>query len=359
MSNGIKDVQFGDPGLCSKQESDEDRAMDVLLQAFLEGRVKVCRECTEVADDALGDALIMKQEAYEKAETVLRNVWVHPETLHEAYDLIKPLYDKHDHATTYRDRVGYVLTTIAAALEGTEYAIGKSLPLGEWCICTGNESKAAYDVQFGDPELMQGPKWLEIPLVEGQKLGRCEHYTCLMICLLPSGNTVYFWSNRYRYDFEMVYDTSEPITGKVVFIKNKGYGGCGRTAKYDNGKSVSCGPCCGREPLPPNAPTLTIEILESAALHPDEPLEMWFNPYEGTEGHKREGNKAKHYPVEFELAGKAETYPGSALGADAQDAIKTFLASFSSPTGTIKAIRVTGPTSAGKSAKESELEGWE
>jgi len=54
--------------------------------------------------------------------------------LHEAYDLIKPLYDPHDPPTTYRDRVGCVLAELRAVLEGTDRAIGKPLPAGEWCI---------------------------------------------------------------------------------------------------------------------------------------------------------------------------------------------------------------------------------
>jgi hypothetical protein len=67
--------------------------------------------------------------------------------LHEAFDLIKPLYGKYDPPTTYRERVGYVLTALQEALVGTDYAIGNTLPLGEWCICTGN---GTHDAQFGE-----------------------------------------------------------------------------------------------------------------------------------------------------------------------------------------------------------------
>jgi hypothetical protein len=46
MSNEPKDVQVGDPGLCSKQDSDEDRAMDVLLSSDSSPDEKTCGALT-------------------------------------------------------------------------------------------------------------------------------------------------------------------------------------------------------------------------------------------------------------------------------------------------------------------------
>jgi len=46
MSNEPKDVQFGDPELCSKQDSNEDRAMDVLLSSDSSPDEKTCRALT-------------------------------------------------------------------------------------------------------------------------------------------------------------------------------------------------------------------------------------------------------------------------------------------------------------------------
>lgn len=48
----------------------------------------------------------------------------------------------------------------------------------------------------------------------------------------------------------------------------------------------------------------------------------------------------KRWRIEFLLAGKADWYPGSALGTDAQDAIETFLENYSPSMGTIVGIRV-------------------
>lgn len=50
----------------------------------------------------------------------------------------------------------------------------------------------------------------------------------------------------------------------------------------------------------------------------------------------------KHWRIEFLLSGKTEWYPGSALGTDEQDAIKTFLENHSPSMGIIVGIRVRG-----------------
>jgi hypothetical protein len=49
---------------------------------------------------------------------------------------------------------------------------------------------------------------------------------------------------------------------------------------------------------------------------------------------------SQHWPIEFLLFGKTEWYPGSALGKNAQNAIKTFLENYSPSMGKIIAIRV-------------------
>ena len=68
---------------------------------------------------------------------------------------------------------------------------------------------------------------------------QCQHTTCLGLYVLSGGRTVQFWSNRYRYVFEIVKGcdlldkgyTVDPsiyseaaLPGVVVHIKNTAYG---------------------------------------------------------------------------------------------------------------------------------------
>ena len=261
-----------------------------------------------------------------------------------------------------------------------------------------NEPK---DVQFGDPELMRYDKSEWVPLrPEEQGVNVvCDHYTMLDCYLLPSGNTVEFWSNRYNYAFEIVGSNSgadgicTPVPGKLVRIKGKMFAGCGRLAKYSDGETVKCGPCCGREPLPPGTTMLTIEGLEASVGSREKTWLKWeelFFPQgassdldspeeiatideipkpticpgcgvkldedccsvvDGTY-HFGEGGCAdqagepgkEFFPIEFELAGKEGIRQGVCQGTDPQDAIKNFLGDYptSGDCGTIVAIRVPG-----------------
>ncbi len=125
MSNEPKDVQFGDPELMQLPAG-------LSLEDWMREERTVIQQ-DENEQRALADA--------SRVNSLTLSI------LHEAFDLIKPLYGKYDPPTTYRERMGYVLTALQEALEGTDYAIGNPLPLGEWCICTGN---ATHDVQFGE-----------------------------------------------------------------------------------------------------------------------------------------------------------------------------------------------------------------
>lgn len=252
-----------------------------------------------------------------------------------------------------------------------------------------------FDVQFGDRELTNNSGW--VPL-SPEEQGPCEHYTTLDAYLLPSGKEITFWSNRYNYDFEIVgfegsYENCTPVPGKLVRIKGKAFGGCGRWAKYSDGHAVKCGPCCGQESLPPGTTMLTIEGLEASvgsnektwleggeSFCPqgvssdfDSPEEIatldeipkpticpgcgvklaedCCSVVDGTY-HFGEGGCAdqagepgmEFFPIEFELRGARGTRQGVCQGTDPQDAIKNFLADYptSGDCGTIVAIRVPG-----------------
>jgi len=129
-------------------------------------------------------------------------------------------------------------------------------------------SNESNDVEFGDPELTRRSEseWVPIPPEQQGVDMVCEHVALLDSYLLPSGKVVYFWSNRYNLAFEIVYGSDTPVPDKLVRIKGKGSGSCGRLAKYSDGETVKCGPCGGLEPMPPGTPTLTIEGLEAAGI---------------------------------------------------------------------------------------------
>jgi hypothetical protein len=261
-------------------------------------------------------------------------------------------------------------------------------------------SNGIKDVQFGDPELMRygNSEWVPLGPEEQGVNVLCEHYTMLDRYLLPSGNTVEFWSNRYNYAFEIVGANSgadgmcTPVPGKLVRIKGKAFGGCGRLAKYSDGQTIKCGPCCGQEPLPPGTAMLTIEGLEASVGSKENTWLEWeerFFPEDSAsnldspEGiatldeipkpaicpgcgvklgedcisvvdgtyHFGEGGCAdqagepgkEFFPIEFELQGKEGTRHGVCQGTDPQDAIRNFLTDYptSGDCGTIVAIRVT------------------
>jgi len=262
------------------------------------------------------------------------------------------------------------------------------------------------DVQFGDPELMQHDKseWVPLrPEERGVRVG-CEHYTMFDRYLLPSGNTVEFWSNRYNYAFEIVGSNAgvdgmcTPVPGKLVRIKGNAFGGCGRLAKYSDGQKVKCGPCCGQEPLPPGTAMLTIEGLEASVGSKEKTWLAWEERFFAQNAsseldslieittldeipkpticpgcgvkldedccsvvdatyHFGEGGYAdqageptkEFFPIEFELARKEGTRQGVCQGTNPMDAIKNFLAEFptSGDCGTIVAIRVPGVDTGG------------
>jgi len=128
MDNVVKDVQFGDPELMQLPAG-------LSLEDWMREEAAVVQQ-NEDERRTLEDA--------SEVDSLTLSI------LHEAFDLIKPLYGKCDPPTTYRDRVGYVLAALQEALEGSDYAIGNPLPLHAWCTCTGNESKATHDVLFGE-----------------------------------------------------------------------------------------------------------------------------------------------------------------------------------------------------------------
>ena len=78
-------------------------------------------------------------EEHRKSSTVNSIATMQTEILHMAFDLILPLYDGDGHATTYRDYVALVLSTLRQALEKTDHPIGKPIPYG-WCICGSAQS---------------------------------------------------------------------------------------------------------------------------------------------------------------------------------------------------------------------------
>lgn len=67
-----------------------------------------------------------------------------------------------------------------------------------------------------------------------------------------------------------------------------------------------------------------------------------------TERQNTMSNEQQYWPIEFLLVGKTNYYPGVCQGADAQNAIKTFLENHSPSMGTIMAIRVPNVGADGK-----------
>jgi hypothetical protein len=143
----------------------------------------------------------------------------------------------------------------------------------------------SHDVQFGDPELMKwdyeefikGFRPMPPEIAEGKT---CDMRVCGGKYILPSDRVIHLTLGHvvdtYKLGFEIVYPESAeqlmPVPGKLVFIKHNVYDCCGRPALYFNPGDDDlsgeyqylCGVCCGKEELPPDRPTLTIEMLESA-----------------------------------------------------------------------------------------------
>jgi len=236
--------------------------------------------------------------------------------LHEAFDLIKPLYGKYDPPTTYRDRVGYVLTALQEALEGTDYAIGNPLPLGEWCICTGNESKATPKPKF-DYEAIR--KYQQ----EQHAKGQCEIglYVLGLHCTQAAKHA---WGHGSIIHVCDIHSTWNPF-----MVEGGKCPDCGKLADH-----YPCNVCpgCG----------MTVYANNTTATLPDGTIPVGDDGKPVRIYHGNCKPAAEMFTIEFEIYGTEGKRWAVCYGDNPQDAIHNFLHEYSSMRETIVAIRVPG-----------------